>query len=402
MKRTFRNAIAMILALVIACGSLTAFAQTPGDIEWYFSEDSEPWIYSYAGEIEAGGEATLPPVTTEEYLYLTMDVEEEGYYKIEVDSDCWHGIQEIENGVCKFTIDSMMQDYNLPTVYYLEAGEYIIGFDLYEEKAVKVSTESLGDIVALEFDRSELEDRIMYYNIFEGLDGSYLIGMDSIAVEFGCGEKIAMNWASLSVYTDKELVKGENAVEIGLYGAIYREDATISLIDINDLIASVEVSNLDYYTNLTCYYNGDVYAPFMEEETVTITYTDGTTETLTDFSGWADLEKYGYPVEVFYNDESGEWELFVIVAGQIMVQKECTLTYASASENLVVYRESVVDNLSELVIRTSEYIIDILNSDSAGEAITALINAVKQMISDIIYVFKDVFRNTAGLFGSLI
>ena len=117
MKKTLRNAIAMLLALAIACGSLTAFAQTPGDIEWYFSEDSEPWIYSYAGEIEAGGEATLPPVSTEEYLYLTMDVEEEGYYKIEVDSDCWHGVQSPENGVCNLTVGSMMQDYKLPTVY---------------------------------------------------------------------------------------------------------------------------------------------------------------------------------------------------------------------------------------------------------------------------------------------
>ena len=62
MKKTIRNAFAVLLALVIACGGVTAFAQTPGDIEWYFGDD-EPWIYSYAGTLTVGEETVLPPVS---------------------------------------------------------------------------------------------------------------------------------------------------------------------------------------------------------------------------------------------------------------------------------------------------------------------------------------------------
>ena len=81
MKKSFRNAIALLLALVIACGSLTAFAQTPGDIEWYFG-DGEPWVYSYAGELTVGEDNVLPPVSEVKNLYLTLKIEETGYYKV--------------------------------------------------------------------------------------------------------------------------------------------------------------------------------------------------------------------------------------------------------------------------------------------------------------------------------
>lgn len=47
MKKTIKTAIAMLLALIMACGSMTAFAATPADIEWNFWSD-ETVTYSYA------------------------------------------------------------------------------------------------------------------------------------------------------------------------------------------------------------------------------------------------------------------------------------------------------------------------------------------------------------------
>ncbi len=93
MKKTIRNAFAMLLALVIACGSITAFAETHGDIEWCFG-DGDAWVYSYAGELTVGEKTVLPPASEETFIYLILNVEESGYYKFTVSSDIWFGIPE--------------------------------------------------------------------------------------------------------------------------------------------------------------------------------------------------------------------------------------------------------------------------------------------------------------------
>lgn len=403
MKKTLRNAIAMLLALVIACGSVTAFAQTPGDIEWYFG-DGEPWIYSCAGELTVGEDAVLPPVSEEKNLYLTLKIEESGYYKITVDSDIWFGIPvDCVDGAYEGAMDSMAYiDTVSPRYYYLEAGETVIGFDLYEDKGITVRADYVGDITDIEVDESRFENLLLGYNLYEGDEGAYIIDVDVAEVSFSSGDELTLAWASVYVYAENGLVKGENAVEIGLWGIPYREEATVSVIEITDIIESVEFSGLEKYSYLTEYYNGSIYAPRMEGETVTVTYTDGTTETLNDFSGYAYLERCGYPVETVYEEVDGEWIIAVCVAGRNMLEEECVFESATLAENLLEYKDNVFDGIQYIISWASDYLDDIFTASSLGEAIDSLINAVKYIISDVIYVFEDLFSQTGGLIGSLI
>lgn len=403
MKKSFRNAIAMLLALVIACGSLTAFAQTPGDIEWYFG-DGEPWVYSYAGELTVGEDNVLPPVSEIRNLYLTLKIEETGYYKITVDSDVWFGIPvEFAGGAYEGATDSMaFLDNVSPRYYYLEEGETVIGFDLYEDKGVTVRADYVGDITDVEVDERYFEDLLLGYNLYEGAEGAYLIDVESAKVKFSSGDELELAWASIYIYTENELVKGENAVEIGLWGIPYREEATISIIEITDVIESVEFSDLEKYSYLTEYYNGSIYAPQMEGETVTVTYTDGTSETLNNFDGYGYLEKSGYPVESIYEEVDGKWIVAICVAGQNMLEAECVFESATLAENLIEYKDSVFDGIQYIISWASDYLDDIFTASSLGEAIDSLINAVKYIVSDVIYVFEDLFSQTKGLIGSLI
>lgn len=403
MKKTLRNAIAMLLALVIACGSLTAFAQTPGDIEWYFGGD-EAWIYSYAGTLTVGEDTVLPPVSDVKSVYLTLEIEESGYYKITVDSDIWYGIPaDYVDGAYEDAMDSMAYaDSVSPRYYYLEEGETIIGFDLYEDKGVTARVDPVGNITAIEFDRSQLEDRLLGYNLYEGDEGAYLIDVDVAKVKFSNDEELELAWACIYVYSEIQLVKGENTVEIGLWGVPYREEATVSIIEITDIIESVEVSNLKDYAYVTEYYNGNIYAPQMYDETVTVTYTDGTTETLEGFSGYGYLEECGYPVDTVYEKTDGEWTVVVYVAGQNMLQEKCTVENATTSENLIEYKDNVFDGIQYIISWVSIYMNDVFLSASFGEAIASFANAARNTVSLVVNFFGDLFSQTKGLIGSVI
>lgn len=402
MKKTAVNVFAMFLALLIACGNITAFAQTPGDIEWYFGDD-EAWVYSYAGELTVGEEKVLPPVSEETSLYLTLDVEESGYYKITVDSDIWFGIPEsCTDGKYDNAMDSMAYlDSVSPRYYYLEAGETIVGFDLYEDSGVRVSADYVGEITEIDFDRSQLEGRVLGYNIFDIDLNKYGIDVENVNVKFSCGDELNMPWECIYVYTENPLVKGENDVEIGVWSAPYRETATVELIDIADVVESVEFENLGEYAYVTEYYNGDVYAPGMEGETLTVTYTDGTIETLENFNGYGCLEKCGFCVDVVYEETDGEWTVVVYLAGQKMLEAECVIRKADTSENLLEYKNSFFGGIQYIVSWASTYMSYVITASSVSEAISAAVYAVKSIASDIGYVFRDLLSKTVALIGSL-
>ncbi len=403
MKKTIRNAFAMLLALVIACGGVTAFAQTPGDIEWYFGDD-EPWIYSYAGTLEVGEETVLPPVSEEKSVYLTVDIEESGYYKITVDSDIWYGIpDDCADGKYEDTMDSIAyMDSACPRYYYLEAGETIVGFDLYGDRGVTVKAEYVGDITAIEFDRSILENIILGYGIVEWDDGTYEIEAENVTIKFSLGEEYVYEWTTITIHTENGLVKGENDVEIGFWGTEYREKAVVSVIEITDIIESVEVTNLKNYAVVTTYYDGSVYAPAFGFETLTVTYTDGTTEIIEDFGGYAELENCQYNVRIDYEEMGGEWFVYVRIAGQNMQQEKCSVERATLSENLKEYKDYCFESIHDIVYSFDSYVESVFNINTFDDAFFVIFYMSRYLILEVVSVFGGVFKETLLLFGSLI
>ncbi len=401
MKKIFVKLAAILLTIIIACGSMTAFAQTPADIVWRFGDD-EDWIYSYEGELPVDGSFVLPAVSGEKGVYLIMEAEESGYYKISVDADLWFGVQKKnDSGIYRDEISEMAREYGAPAYYYLEKGEYVVGFDLYENAELEVFADYVGEITSFEYDKTAFENLILGYHIFESIESPYLFEIDGFAVNFSLGDKKIYDYVAVNVFTDK-LIKGENTVEIGLYGIPYRETATVSIIEVTDVIKSVEISNLENYACITRYYNGNVYAPQMSGETVTVTYADGTTETIEDFSGLYLLRKCGYHVETAYEETDGKWILTVYVAAQVMQQKDCTVLEASADENLNEYKNQIFNGIDYIIHWADYYIDDILNSASVGEAVSALVYAIKNTVSDIGYFLNIVFSQTSQFIGNLI
>ena len=287
MKKTIKTAVAMLLALIMVCGSLTAFASSPADIEWNFWEAEENSVYNYAGEITVDAGATdVKGSGGEEFeklVYYTFEAEETGYYSVETSGECWFGIPDrYEDGVYRDTKDYTESYGFAERIYYLEAGEYIIGFDLYYDATDEVSINFYGDIVNISCDEKTFKDLIFNSSINESGDEEaehdYWIDANAIMIEFENGADVIRECTTILIYTDEELTKGEYDVEIGIYGIPYRQKATISIIDIKDVIAKIELEDLELFTERVYYFNGSKYNVSTGTEDLVITYTDGTTE----------------------------------------------------------------------------------------------------------------------------
>lgn len=405
MKKTIKTAVAIFLVLIMVCCSMTAFASTPADIEWNFWESESNTVYSYAGEIDVdAGAVDVKGSDAEEYVYYTFEAKETGYYSVDTNGECWFGIPDRnENGVyydTKEYTDSYGFDER---VYYLEEGEYIIGFDIYNDISEVVSIEFHGDIVNIAYNEEMLKNLIVENNIYksddEEEDHDYWLDTDSITIEFENGSDIIREYTTILVYTDEEFTKGEYEVEIGIYGIPYRQKATVSIVDIRDVVEKVELEDLELFTDLAYYFDGSSYNSSTGTEDLVITYTDGTTEVIEDFDGWNWLESSNIGVESYYDtDEYGNRCYIISVAGVAYVSEVCTEREATALENVLVYHALNISRISRTFEWMGIYFRDIFHADSIIGAMNSLGYFFTESTSDWLYTFASISKNTAWLF----
>ncbi len=408
MKKTIRTAIAMLLAAIIACGSITAFAATPTDINWYFGGD-DPWVYTYAGEFTVG-DASNNIEATEESLnvYGTFEIEEEGYYRVTSTYYFteWAGIPEkFENGAYHNTKNSFSVDgYIREDIYYFEADEYVLGFDFYEKGNEEVTIEFLGDLEEIKYDENAFESLIIDFSIYtadedDGCGADYYIDVLSGAtVKFSNGYERTVDYVGLCVFTDEVIEKGEYEVEIGHRAFPYRETVTLNVVDIPDIIAKVEMTNVDKYDELVYHYNGDYYSYDIEDETLTVTYTDGTVETVEGFNGWCYLEKYGIWVEAFYDYDEELGDVFVVeVFNERYIELPCTYRDATISENLGQYGAINLRSITNAIEWLGFYFENAMNAGSVSGFFSGIKYMITESTSDFLMAMSTILSNTARL-----
>lgn len=408
MKKTIKSAIAMLLAAIIACGSLTAFAATPTDINWNFGGD-EPWVYSYAGELTVGDKSSYVEATEENLnVYCTFEIEEEGYYRVASTYYYteWTGIPEkFENGVYYDTKNCLsLGEYLREDIYYFEADEYVLGFDFRENGSEEVSVEFLGDIEAIEYDESCLDKLIMDYTIYEADEddsngAAYYIDITSGGTyKFTNGYERSVDYIGFMVFTDETIEKGEHEVELGLWAFPYRETATLNVVEVSDLIAKIEMTNAEKYAELVYHYNGEYYSHNIEGETLTVTYTDGTVETVENFDGWCYLEKYGFWVDAYHGYDEELGEVFTVEAlNERYIELPCTYRDATVSENLGQYGSININSISRAFRRLGYYFEDAVNSGSIAGFFSGIQYMFSESAGDFLMVLSKIFSSTAEL-----
>ena len=404
MKKTIKTAMAMLLALVMVCGSLTAFAATPGDIEWNFEPGMDNEVYAYAGELELGADGVdIEADEDNDFVYCTLETEADGYYLISGNNldEFWFGIPEkFEDGVYYNMLDYAYTGNNYSDgIFYLEAGTHVVGFDLYGYTAENVKVEYLGSTVKIAYAEDALKGLVLHADIYEcseDLEEDYWLDIP-LTLEFENGTDISNVLASLLVFTDEELTSGENEVEIGIYAFSYRQKATLGIVEVKDIITKIEIEELDAYTSLAYYFNSEYYNDSTGLEDMVITYADGTTEVIEDFADYTELEN-GLWVDTYYdiNDE-GDWCYVVSVAGYEYICEVCTYRDATLLENIVMYHAINSALIARTVRNTGIYFSDIFYAGSILGAFNNVGYFFSESSSEWLLALSEISRNTASL-----
>lgn len=384
MKRNLRAIIAAMLAAVMAFSGLTAFAavDTSAKLEWDFYD--EIYYYDFAGELTEGENKIDNSIS--DYVYYTFDVQTSGYYILYYNFEnlnAWIGVPEkYENGKA---YDEAGRIYYSPEncdgfICYFEKGEQILALDLYytDENSV-LNIEFFGeDVAEIKVDYDLIYNYDIYTYEWEG-DICFDINCESV-ITFTSGKSITYY---ISGICDSEIVKGENTLAAELCGKEY--DFDVNVYYITDIVESVELSNVEDYLEVTEYYNGtETPSPF--GETLTVTFKDGTTDTVIldadDHLTLPNGRNVWCYTDYEYTDDGMGFKIYV--AGTEVDSFECKVVPASIKENIDAMNSSNSDHLSI----SSYYLRRAFSCLMEGDIDSAIMR-IQWAIESFMYIFSE-------------
>lgn len=371
MKKTFKTFLAAMLAAIMLIGSLPAFAAEASEtLEWNYYGDT--YYYDYAGEIKEGVNTVGEISDDSAFIYFDFNAEKTGFYTLSFnyeEIEGWTGIPEkIENGVAYDDIELTYHgdEDNSKILFYLEAGETVFAIDLdfTPSENAEIVVEYCGEEIASVIPGDAVIACDFYY--YDCEDGTFTFDLlsDSTII-FDSGKSLKTD--SLYGTTDKEPAKGINTLNIELFGKTHT--AAVTLYNIDDFISKIEISNAEKYLNPVIYYDTyDSLYPY--DETFTVTFTDGTTESIVynDYESFVILpngsKAYIWVDFDFYRDKL---TMIIHVSGEIVETLECTAQYATLAENFTHLIQNNKNSLDDSIMYLKESMITLLECDTFEE-----------------------------------
>lgn len=368
MKKTLKTVISLLLALILAFGSLSAFAADEKDIlEWdYYGELYE---YTCAGELTEG---TITLDTEEPYIYYTFNCENPGFYSFifSDENSVWIGIPDkIEDGVAYNEKDyiSMYPESEYIIIYYIPAGENILGLDIIEtgennELKIEYLGESLSSINVA--DELLFGDKLEFYVDDEGRFLAYMNADFEMA--FSNGKTFSDSYIEFTF--DEKPVNGENSLEIEILGQKSVLNVTGYYPDY--FIKDISVANPEKFAYVVQYYDALDFID-SERETVTVTLSDGTTQSFVYGSDSHTITlPNGIECDIYgqFNWVSEDEFVFEMVVGNTVLKTyPCELIEATLAENAEKMLENSAWNLDNTSYYLRQSLIALLECDSVDE-----------------------------------
>lgn len=354
-NKIFKTAIAMILALILSLGTMTAAFAADADktVEWiYCGEDHEfTQVFTNRGNVTEGeNEISFENMSYDVNECYAFDVEKDGYYLFVYDGFDFDLSEKVVDGKPYNYADSIYgynydgSDYRI--AFLTEGMAYLGIFSYYNVDCGKVEIEYLGsEIVDIEFDESQFENLIIDYDFGYGTGIGFDIKCAPTFV-FENGNKKALENSYIRFKTEGEVEEGENVITTAnTFG--FEKQITMTCNSLSTLIEKVEISNLDKYLKVREYYiDGDVSYDFfgspededgIQGETITVTLSDGTTQSYPVV--WDDTIQItlqnGKKVYLYCGDEryNGKYYFVLVVGGQVFIEEECEVIDADIKEN---------------------------------------------------------------------
>ena len=408
MKKTIKTIISIILAALMAAGSLTAFAdEADKSIIWNETE------YTYAGELEEGSQK-ISTTNENTCFYFNFNAENAGYYLFSYDYLDFYGVsvpESVNDGVANGLKDrkSSSKKTTGTDLYYLEKGVNVIGVrNPYDTKIEKASLkiEFLGDKVAdISYDQAELTDLILNYDCMasENAGVDELVFYPSIAVTFSSGKTINYDYYGVDAQFENGFEPGEHEITIDFFD--YSEQATFSAYPITHFVKKAELANLDDYTVLKRYYdNDDDYNKAIESETLTVTFADNSTESYNLSEGWTTVtlpngRKCDAHIRYHYLANKPV-QLEILVASHVFASYDCTYSESDVCGNIENLHEKSNNVLEYEKEKAEQSFLGLFSSGSFGEYIENLFGVPKSYINAIVYIIGEYIEFVLHYAGS--
>lgn len=339
MKKTVKLILVVTVIAILSLMATSAYAYEIGDsVMWQLLNESDEYSYFWydcAGEFAEGENKT---VASDDYVVYEFKVKESGYYFVL--SELWVGFGEkYEDGIVKEYADSMQmvdENGNIGNVFYLEKGTTFAR--VWSKEANEVNIEyygSLEDVILT--DGKDEEIRILDEDVFYNGYGTLGLTCFDFDVKFSGGKTLSNFYectCCCNFYgeTVNEFKAGKNDIIFTFFN--HNEVITIDVHEITEYIQSVELSNIEKYTTVYEDYKGETSTAFVNEEVLTVNYTDGTScEVEIGFRNSEVPLPCGRKVDV-YTNYSDDRVFEVIMAQKHYIEIDCKVERLTFRENL--------------------------------------------------------------------
>lgn len=370
MKTTLRSILIAALALITVFGSIPAFAaETGGTVMWvdFFEEESYYYEHLYGGKITEGINE-LENCTEDGDYYFEFDAPETGYYF--VSSEVYFGEFGEDGNIydAAYPHEWIETEEECVGIAYLEKGTVVLGAYIWKDEFDSIEIEYIdSEIVDVEYDESLTENLIIGSDIYIN-ENRFWYFADEYAVEFSNGRTVSTVDSCLDFELTCDPVNGENTVCM-TFGN-YKEEKKMNLYYIDSLVESVELSNTEYHINAYEYYDGSHrFFEYCAEE-ITVSYTDGTSETFV--YGWNEEAGQRDYINIFGNKhyvtvchEEENFDLNVYIADHLFNSYDCKAVDADAQGNRDRLREKVELSLEYFIDDAGYYWVKMWNPDYA-------------------------------------
>ncbi len=256
-------------------------------------------------------------------------------------------------------VSSYRTDYPKMLCYMAEGYNYIITTSDEEIDGVELVVEYYGkEISDVEFLNNSLENRILGYNLnapyVTTYNDSYHINSFDVSIKFSSEKELFMGSTELGYYVDGGVKEGENNA-VFLFPAQNVEKKLVAH-EMTDYVKAIEIDELDDFLKFEINENGfDLNKP--EEYTVTVTYSDGKTETFNgaDWDKNITLENGTVLLVEFKQPKLTDREAvqFIVAVGdEEYIRENCQLTGVDPigfTKKVIVFSADVLDYYNEMI-----------------------------------------------------
>lgn len=414
MKKTVKTLIAVILAAVIAMGSMSAFAANEKTVWDFYGEEYE---YTFKCQL-AEGVNSLSMEGDDLFLCYEFEAEKDGYYFFYYN---WEDLCNIEiaekNSTGRYNVEDCVdftsvyfydedgsEDYSIDRFFcFLEEGTYVVATDKYDESVggTIISIEYAGEkLTGFDFEGGVKYNLIPDYNIscWEE-DGvvTYNFTPGKTKLTFDSGKTYDIFLYGVDFETETEITEGEYDITVEFCGETFEK--TISVYDITHDVKSIEVKNFDKYNTVKEYYDGCLEYDLEGLEYV-IEFADGRKETIV--SGrygmmGIDLQN-GNPAYIFLGygcekDENGNVSFVMTLGGHEYVNLPVEKIEASKLEDSKHLAEENISEIEDEFYMLQWNFEDVIRCFNTEWFFSTLSFFLKDLFTLVPAIANDVFGN---------